>query len=96
MKAARRALERLDWIELMVLGGLVVAVVANAAAGTWIAVGLLLCVGALFVAANYWRTEYEAEAASHDFTLHQLAEARAEVRRLSGDVVRWADFGGQK
>ena len=74
---------------------LLVAVVANAAAGTWLAVGLLLCVGALFVAANFWRSEFDAECQSHDYTQHQLDEARAEVRRLSGVVVRWADFGGK-
>lgn len=96
MNRIRRTLDHLSWAELAVLGALLFAIVANAAAGEWLHVGLLLCVGALFVAANYWRTEYEAEAESHDFTQHQLDEARAEVRRLSGDAVRWVDFGGDR
>lgn len=95
-RTALRLLDRLSWIEVAMLAGLTVAVALNAAAGTWVAVGLLLTVALLFLAAVYWRTECEAEAASHDHTLHQLDEARAEVRRLSGDVVRWGDLGGQR
>ncbi len=95
-RRTRDLLTRLTWVELALLGGVTFAIVLNAAAGTWVAVLLLTAFALMFVTAAYWHGEFQAECQSHDHTLHQLDEARAEVRRLSGDVVRWADFGGQR
>ncbi len=92
----RRAAERLDWIDCAVLVAVVIAAAANIAAGAWVVLPVVALMAFIVVRAAWWRTEFEAECESHDFTQHQLDEARAEVRRLSGDVVRWADFGGQR
>jgi hypothetical protein len=95
-RRAADAATRLDWIDLAVLGGAILAAAANIAAGAWVVVPVVALMAFVIVRASWWRTEFEAECQSHDFTQHQLDEARAEVRRLSGDVVRWADFGGQR
>ncbi len=92
----RRVAEHMQWHDLMWLGTVLIAVVANAAAGTWIAVALLVICGALIIHAAYWEAECRAEMQSHDFTQQQLNEARVEIRRLNGDPVRWVDFGGQR
>jgi hypothetical protein len=91
-----RAAERLDWVDCAVLVAVVIAAAANVAAGAWVVLPVVALMAFIVVRAAWWRTEFEAECESHDFTQHQLDEARAEVRRLSGDVVRWADFGGQR
>lgn len=96
MNRLRRYAERLDWVDLAVLGAAVLAAAANIAAAAWVVVPVVALIAFVVVRAAWWRTEFEAECQSHDHTMHQLAEARAEVRRLSGDVVRWADFGGQR
>ena len=93
---AADAASRLDWIDLAVLGGAVLAAAANTAAGAWVVIPVVALVTVIVTRSAWWRTEFQAECESHDHTQQQLDEARAEVRRLSGDVVRWADFGGQR
>ncbi len=88
----RRAAERLDWADLILIGGCLIAAAANVNAGAWVVVPVVALVTVIVVRSAWWRTEFQAECESHDHTMHQLDEARAEVRRLTDGVVRWGDF----